>query len=227
MNRYFTYLVEQYGPPTDAEPFGADDARLLRGRLPEALLAFWTECGIGSWLNAKLQFWHPDKYAGVVKMILDGDPEFAAGKTHLYAFGAFGELQLWNENKDTMSINLPYLRARTASTNPKWHKEDDDAAIIGTLFGLDRKTSLSLFENTPSTPPMFDKCVKTYGKLERGECYGLFPALALGGSTKVANVKRVPALEHFTLLAQLGPVRLTIPQASGDVVTIRTLGAAE
>ncbi len=227
MNDYFSHLIEQYGPPTDAEPFGADDARLLRGRLPEALLAFWVECGIGSWLNAKLQFWHPDKYASIVKMILDGDPEYPPEKTHLYAYGAFGELQLWNEDRNTMSVNLPYLRARAAATRPNWSKGNEDAAIVSTLFSLDDKTSLTLFENTPSTPPMFDKCVKKYGKLERGECYGLFPALALGGSTKVANVKRVPALEHFALLAQLGPVRLTIPQASGDVVTIRTLGAVE
>ncbi len=117
MNQYFAHLLEKYGPLTDAEPFGAEDARLLRGRLPEALLAFWTECGIGSWLNAKLQFWHPDKYDSIVKMILDGDPEFAANKTHLYAFGAFGELQLWNEERYTMSVDLPYLQARAASTN--------------------------------------------------------------------------------------------------------------
>jgi len=178
MNPYFAHLVDLYGKPADAEPFSQADARKLRGKLPEALLEFWVEFGIGSWLDTKLQFFHPDRYASIVRMILKGDQEFVPEKTHLYGFGAFGELQLWNEEKDTMSIDLPYLDASAVATNRDWSKNNDDAALIGTLFGLDDPGELSLFENTPSAPPMFKKCVKAHGKLKRGECYGLFPALA-------------------------------------------------
>lgn len=227
MNANFAYLVEQYGKPAQAEPFGADEAQRLQGKLPESLLEFWSECGIGSWMNTKLQFCHPDRYTGIVDAIFDGDNEFTPGKTHLYGFGAFGELQLWNEDRETLSVNLPYLSAYAASSAPDWSKSDGDIALVSTLFGLEDKGNLSLFEDLPGTPPLFDKCVKAHGRLAMGECYGLFPALALGGNCKITNVRRVRALEHFALLAQLGPVKLGVATADGSRTPIRTLGGSD
>jgi len=226
MNAHFTYLVELYGKPAQAEPFSKDEARQLQGKLPESILEFWSEFGIGSWMKTKLQFCHPHKYYGIVDTIFAGDGEFAPEKTHLYAFGAFGELLLWNEEMDTISVNLPYLTARAAASSPGWSKSNGANAILGNLIGLEDRTKLSLFENTAAAPPMFDSCVKRYGTLARGECYGLFPALALGGESRTANIKRVSALEHFALLAQLGPVSLGIPRPDGSRTVIRTLGGS-
>lgn len=57
-----------------------------------------------------------------------------------------------------------------------------------------------------------------------GECYGFFPALEIGGVSLVENTRKVKALEHFTFLAQLGPVRL-FDYSSGRQQFVRELGA--
>jgi len=224
MHDDFVYLTDRYGKPDQPEKLDADEARRLHGKLPDTLLEFWSECGIGGWLNNKLQFCNPGRYAGIVDMIFEGDNDFAPEKMHLFAFGAFGELRLWNEDKETLSVDLPYLRAYAEASSPDWSRGSDHIALVSTLTGLEHEGSLSLFENTSAAPPMFKKCVKAHGALGRGECYGLAPALALGGNCRTANVRRVRALEHFALLAQLGPVRLSVAHGSGTVTTLRTLG---
>lgn len=46
------------------------------------------------------------------------------------------------------------------------------------------------------------------GSLEPGECFGFFPALALGGGGNLDDVKHIKALEHFILLTGLQPLTL-------------------
>jgi hypothetical protein len=64
-----------------------------------------------------------------------------------------------------------------------------------------------------SGEPMYDRCCELYGAPDSGECFGFFPALAIGGisgpARRVENIKRVKALEHYALLAQLDTFYLT------------------
>ncbi|MGF6232841.1 hypothetical protein QFZ27_006796 [Inquilinus ginsengisoli] len=60
--------------------------------------------------------------------------------------------------------------------------------------------------------PLYRRCQEKYGRLEPGECYGFFPALAIsdifGPHRTIENIRRVKAMEHFTILAQLDAFRL-------------------
>ena len=55
----------------------------------------------------------------------------------------------------------------------------------------------------------FAAAAAKHGKLEPGEAYGFFPALQLGGAYRIENLRRVRAAEHFAILAQLEPFKLT------------------
>jgi hypothetical protein len=70
---------------------------------------------------------------------------------------------------------------------------------------------------------MFEKCLKIYGELELGQCYGLVPALAFGGAALVENVEKMSALEHFGFLCQLGQVDLCT-YSKGNRSFLRNLG---
>ena len=74
---------------------------------------------------------------------------------------------------------------------------------------------------------MFDRCVKNLGPLEFGEVYGFVPSLGLTGfntrSRVVENVRRLRALEHFSMIAQLQPFRL-IRNFGPREETVRMIG---
>jgi hypothetical protein len=55
----------------------------------------------------------------------------------------------------------------------------------------------------------FTAAVARLGALEPGEIFGFFPALQLGGKYAVENLQRARAEQHFTILAQLDPFKLT------------------
>ena len=224
MNEDFEYLVKKNGPQAHSQPFDERDATFWAGRLPSGLIEFWRAFGVGTWAGGKFQFCRPDRYAEIVRIVLADDSDFNAEQTHLFGFGAFGDLLLWNEKRQRLSINLPYLEATADATQANWKAIDPNIACTSTLVRVGRDDQFTLFENTDSAAPLFKKCAQRLGEPEPGECYGLFPALALGGSTDINSVKRVKALEHFSILAQLGPVRL-VDYSGGSTRYIRNLGA--
>jgi len=223
MDRNFEYLVKKAGRPAKAEPFLPEEATRLRGKLPDGLLAMWTECGIGSWGHGRFQFCRPDRYGGVVTELLREDPEFSPEWTHVVGFSAFGTLLLWHEQWQVMQVDLVYLRARASKYRDGWTPSAPDVAIVSALTTAARRDAFELYEDAPGTPPMFERCAERYGELELGECYGLFPALALGGAAHIANIRRVSALEHFAILAGLG--RTTLMRYEGTrAIAVRELG---
>ena len=88
---------------------------------------------------------------------------------------------------------------------------------------LDQEGTGDWYEDTPEAPLMFKRTRKALGELTLGEVYGFVPALEFGGVARLENVRRVSALEHFSFLAQLGPVQL-FEYSTGDKRFVRTLG---
>jgi hypothetical protein len=226
MNQSFQQMINKYGEPQNAIALDAKDIQILISHIPPFLLDLWKVYGIGMWADGKFQFCNPLDYSGVVQLLLKNDPQFLPHQTYLYGFSAFGDLLLWNETYQRLSIDLVYQTASAGCTRANWKPGDPNNAIIPTLMRIDDKDHLTLFENTPNAPPLFKKIVKALGRVSLGECYGMFPALPLGGTLQVSSFKRVKALEHFAFLAQLGPINL-IDYAGGKSRTVRQLGSAE
>nr|WP_242005187.1 GAD-like domain-containing protein [Acetobacter thailandicus] len=83
-----------------------------KDKLPDDLILFWREHGIGTWLSGKFQFCIPSDYSEIVNILFSGDPEIIPEKTHIIGYSAFGHLVIWNEYFQTCEINLPYLTMR-------------------------------------------------------------------------------------------------------------------
>lgn len=50
---------------------------------------------------------------------------------------------------------------------------------------------------------LFDKAFSKLGKLETDECYGFFPALALGGEEEIEYVQKAKIREYLSILSQI------------------------
>ncbi|MBS0980307.1 hypothetical protein JK174_05830 [Acetobacter thailandicus] len=83
-----------------------------KDKLPDDLILFWREHGVGTWLSGKFQFCIPSDYSEIVDILFSGDPEIIPEKTHIIGYSAFGHLVIWNEDFQTCEINLPYLTMR-------------------------------------------------------------------------------------------------------------------
>ena len=72
--------------------------------------------------------------------------------------------------------------------------------------------------------PLFQRALKKLGRIDVGECYGFVPALALGGSPDIANLKRLKAPEHFAIVVQTVDFKLVDVEGYGVSKTIRKIG---
>lgn len=204
----FIYLVEEFGRPKNAISLSSEELSRYGGVLPDGLIEFWRECGLGTWLEGRFQFCNPGKYQSIVDTLLNGDADYKPDRTFIYGFTAFGELYLWNQDFQFLAINLPRLWASGAATEAGWAPAPADIAVTAALVMLDQEGAADWREDSDKAPLMFQKVRGALGEVALGECYGFVPALKLGGLAKVETVRRMSALEHFSILAQLGPVEL-------------------
>ncbi len=217
----FSYLVEEFGKPKKATQLPAATIAALRGKLPDSLLDFWTECGVGVWLDGKFQFCNPEDYRSIVEMICGSDKDFDAPHCHAIGFSAFGELYIWHEKHRYLNADLPLLQATASMLRPQ--KLTDERAIATPLAFLDGKRSGEMYDDSADAKPLFARALKKLGELNPGEIYGFVPALGLGGPPRLENLQRVRALEHFAILAQIGRLRL-MDYSSGAGVFVREIG---
>jgi hypothetical protein len=222
LSEVFRYLVGKYGRPKKSRPVQPDDFADYAAKLPPTLIDFLTECGIGMWLDGKFQFCHPADYRAVVRLVLKDDAQFKPDRTHLFGYTAFGEIWLWNEDCQELLIKLPVLWAAAPVTGAGWSPSDPDQVMFARLSGLAQNPSADWRDEAGAF--LFDRARRTVGDLELGECYGFVPALELGGEAQLGSIRRVKALEHFSLLAQAGPVQL-FDYGGGQQRPVRLLGA--
>jgi hypothetical protein len=105
-----------------------------------------------------------------------------------------------------------------SSPNKKIIKTESSERTFITPFGSDN----DFYDINGNA--LFKRAVKKLGPLEIGECYGFFPALALGGSPELEHLKRVSAPEYFAIVAQTMDFNLIDVQGYGDSVIMRPIG---
>lgn len=216
--------IKEYGELDFKEDVPERICRDYEGKLPDDLILLWRENGIGTWLSGKFQLCIPSNYAGVVDILFSGDSEIIPEKTHIVGFSAFGHLLIWSENLQTLVVDLTESIMRVYKWNFSRFKT--------TSFRLSSVISMLKFDRTfdystenKQYKSLFSEALSEIGEVTLGQCYGFFPALALGGSASVKHIQIVDARVHFTLLAQMGPVRILRLNEQDNIEFVRNAGA--
>lgn len=221
----FKYIIEEFGSPSGGEDVPDDILRAYASRVPQTMLDFWKECGTGLWLDGYFQLCRPDRYQELVNMILKGDPDFPPEECVLIGFSAFGKLLIWNNKNYYLSVSLYEKISYANCFSRDFPVLSKEKAISSGLMMIDSK-AYDYRERTEKASPLFKRALKKLGSLAYGECYGFIPALKLGGREILDELHKRPALPHFRMVAELGPIELRFNDLENQTVRVlRYLGA--
>jgi GAD-like domain len=88
-------FLASFGPPDNTIPVATTVASQTRGRLPDSLIDFWTEYGVGSYAEGTLFLCTPDLFDPIIEHLLTNVPELR-GLLAAFAYTAFGDVLLWH-----------------------------------------------------------------------------------------------------------------------------------
>jgi hypothetical protein len=226
------HLLGRLGEPEQARKVPYDEAQRYAGRVPEALLQFWRQHGRGAYNGGSYWICDPLPYQAVIKAIFKDDPEFNSSLMIVIGYDAFGRISVWHQERYGVTIDLltstifnPPDSSRINSETEQKFTPDFSIGIYLTHFIYNEP------ETDEDDEDLVPKARARLGALDHDEIYGFFPALQLGGTMRVENLRRVKAPEHMMLLASLQPLtltRLTDPEPGhpyGRVLPVRHIGA--
>ncbi|MEM5514208.1 GAD-like domain-containing protein [Pseudoalteromonas sp. AS84] len=213
MNEYFDdfYNYEGFGPSIKASIPNQETLDFYKDRLPERLIEYWKEYGFCGWGDGIFWLVNPSEYHDILQTWLQGT-EFAKreeqGIDSYYVIGrsAFGDLIVWGSTSGQsidINSNFGMLFPTDNSTDLE---EDGETLTVDLFFATMSKDPLD--EKDVDEKLLFERACKKLGPLEFDEMYAFVPALALGGTNKLENLKKVKVIEHLNFLADLGEKRV-------------------
>lgn len=213
----FARIITDYGPPEKAHRVPSDIVDSFHDRLPPELLTFWRDYGWGEYKEGLFRICDPRPFRPLLEYIFRGDPEYHANELTVIAYTVFNRLKVWDPAGRTILIDLENaeVSGKFTKENPDTGKRYSDAFLIGLL--IYNELSINVSESDRDT------CDKL-GKPGPDEVFGYAPALQLGGELSLDHLHRFKALEHMTLLAQIGPLtvtELTEPEPDAPLGRIR------
>ncbi|MDU8431152.1 GAD-like domain-containing protein [Pseudomonas syringae pv. actinidifoliorum] len=199
MDEVFSIFLKTFGGPVGRQEVPKSSIERYKGKLPDLLLHYWSEhgwCGYGEGI-----FWmvNPQEYEGVTASWIQGT-EFENQDTyHLIARSAFGELYFWGEETGA-SLKITSIVSRCTTFISSLPKDQMDKRFQN--FLLSAEVEYNDFDN------LFQPAKKTLGTLSCDEMYGFVPAIMLGGSDALDNLKKVRSVEHLVFLSQLSDLEV-------------------
>lgn len=216
----FQMALDKFGIPQLGERLSHAALDTYRGRLPDSLLQFWEQYGLGVWMKGYFQFCDPEKYRSMLKFVFGNDPEFRPERSHVIGFSAFGRLLVWNEDYRVMDIDLIYHYVLCDERFEPRPKISDDIRIGNAILGVDDDANDPADQNGK---PLYKRTLKANRELAYGQIYAPKLHLALGGSITVDNFRSASALEAMGLAAQAGPFDLR-DMSAPRIKVVRQLG---
>lgn len=200
MDEDFAGFLEDFGPAFERRDVPPSSVERYRGKLPDQLLAYWQEHGWCGYADGLFWTVDPEEYEPVLEAWIGDTPFMEQDAFHIIARSAFGDLYVWGERTGTLKLFAP--GAFIFPTSARVGSPDEE---IRWFFGFrDRE------EN--DFADLFAPALKKLGRLTHDEMYGFVPALALGSKASLAHLRKVRAIEHLVILAQLSELEvLTAP----------------
>ncbi|WP_244446718.1 GAD-like domain-containing protein [Neorhizobium galegae] len=234
LDSFFEDTIAEIGPPQRCIPMTPEQENRLSKQLPASFMAFLLQYGFGDYFDRKVQYCDPAEFSPILALVFAGDPDFSHRDCFVVGYSAFGRLICWSQRHDQFEIDLVDLRMTSRKLAPtqfilppgtiKRERSTDPNVLARSLLVSDQR---DYEEFDAQDQPMFARCRAMHGDLERNECYGYFPAIATVGLDspvrRVENIRRVAALEHFAILAQLGTFHL-MRLERGQYTAVRPIG---
>ena len=209
LNRFYNY--SQFGPPINSTKPEPTVIKQFEDKLPTRLLNYWSEFGFCGWGNGIFWTVDPNDYSEILKLWLQGT-EFekrendGIDKYHVIGRSAFGRLFIWGEKSgNSLKIDPLYGMLFPTDSYEEFSSRGGDTTV-DLYFATKKKNEMD--EKDVEGSLLFDKASEKLGLLEPDEMYAFVPALALGGTNKLENLKKVKVIEHLNFLADLGEKRV-------------------
>lgn len=213
--------LELCGEPQGGAQLTAEQMAYAEEHLPPAFIGLLAKYGFGGVFNNGWQLYDPLKFRTLAAKIFKADPDFSHNTAHIVGYSAFGQLAVWSEEHWITSVDLltyevtcPRLAPSVFNIPIPTPKSTTRPVTANTMVGgvLPYEKEAREFWDRDGAP-LFAKCVKKYGPLELGECYGFVPSLgATGYHSKfrtLEHIQRLSALEHFSIISEFKPFHLT------------------
>jgi len=199
MDEVFSVFLKTFGGPVGRQEVPKSSIERYKGKLPDLLLHYWSEhgwCGYGEGI-----FWmvNPQEYEGVTASWIQGTEFENQDIYHLIARSAFGELYFWGEETGA-SLKITSIVSRCTTFVSSLPKDQMDKRFQN--FLLSAEVEYNDFDD------LFQPAKKKLGTLSRDEMYGFVPAIMLGGSDALDNLKKVRSVEHLVFLSQLSDLEV-------------------
>lgn len=192
---------QEPGPVRDAFPISTASLERYRDKVPPTLVSLWEQDGLGSLYGGQVWMCDPAEFSPLSSLLFRDDPDFRPERTHIYAYTVFGGVVFWNEDYNDGEIDLTrglVFCDDLTSDRPRGNVNLAVLSALETWMIDDRAAD----EQDEDGKWLYKRARKALGPLDYSECYGFVPALALGGPKRLENLRRLPAREHFAILAQ-------------------------
>jgi hypothetical protein len=197
----FELFLESMGEASSRRPVPPQRIERYRNVFPGALLDFWQAEGWCGYADGRFWTVDPEDYRGVVEFWLRDTPFERIDNYHAFARTAFGTLYLWGErNQRRISVVCP-LNSIVALKNEVTSRSINPDLAIKSLFAMMEPEHADM--RGIDGELLFERVRGTLGPLAWDEVYGFEPALVLGGSPVVENVRKLRADVHLSILRQL------------------------
>jgi hypothetical protein len=182
----FELFLEERG---EVKKFSTSTKNLLekyKDRLPDYVLDIWKNYGLCSYSDGFIFLTSPEPFNKILEIYF--------GKNHSYTVfchTSFGDLLIW----DTQSPSVISLDVHSGQGVRMVADGDIDAFFT---FGInnDRFYKIHRYD-------LHLKAVEKFGQLEPDQVFAFVPALALGGSEKLENIKVSQLREYLAIIAEL------------------------
>lgn len=234
IEKNYRSLAQRLGPPVEYAAMPEDDLAYCAGRLPPRLIQFLRDNGHATFQNGGVTIARPLTIAPILALIFKDDPDLSHQDCTTVSYNPFGHLSLWSQTLGFVEVYLAegqitsqQLAPTEFSASPLRPQPvtppDPNLVARGAILSYEDQFDFLDYRGEA----MLARCIAAHGPIALGECYGFFPTLALIGTQspmrRVENIRRVPALEHFAVLAQAQPFHLTKVGPSG-IEEVREIG---
>lgn len=204
MDESFAYFYGKkgFGPAVHSKSVTPEQIAKFKNKLPDQLLSYWRQYGWSGYGNGLFWLVDPDEYEPALEAWIGDTPFMEKDAYYVIARSAFGDMFLWG----TKSGRSLTIKSAWGMLFPK----DDTVEVAG--GGADRLVQTFMISMSKQRldqkdhldKPLFERAVRTLGPLAADEMFGFEPALAVGGQADLKNLRKVKAVEHLVILAQLG-----------------------